>query len=143
MFHTEAMSEAINPGAKRRTYAAVLAAVIADSRTSYRLRALIQDDEVLRAGGADDVLLARLDQLVREDDAMVGAREVPPMKPSHTAQERADAFRHANAINRLEGYEPSEEFLALQARVISGEISVDDVVRIAIERAKARDAGKQ
>lgn len=124
----------------RRTFASALAELVANPNTTYRLRQLIQDDEILRrvASLSDEVLLARLDTLVREDSAIVGAREVPPGPVLHTAQERADAFVQANAINALEGYQASEEDLALQRRVIDGELTSDQAVHEIIRRAKAR-----
>lgn len=125
---------------ERRTFASALVALVADPNTTYRLRQLIQDDEVLRraASLSDEVLLARLDTLVREDAAIVGAREVPPGPVLHTAQERAEAFKQANAINALEGYQATEEDLALQRRVITGEVTSDQAVQEIIRRAKAR-----
>lgn len=142
----EPKQDGTRPGAgARRTFASELSELIANPNTTYRLRQLIQGDEILRhaASLSDEVLLARLDTLVREDAAIVGAREVPPGPVLHTAQERAEAFKHANALNRLEGYEPSQEFLELQARVIAGEISIDELVHTTIERAQARDAAKK
>ena len=70
-----------------RSFATVLAKLIADPTTTYRLRQLIQDDEVLRnlASLSDHELLARLDTLVQEDRAIVGAREVPPGPVLHAA----------------------------------------------------------
>jgi len=38
------------------------------------------------------------------------------------------AFKQANAITRLAGYEPTPADLAIQERVIQGEISLDDAV---------------
>lgn len=150
MFHTHADDEMVftmhetNPNAgQRRTFASVLSALIADPGTTYRLRQLIQDDEILRRVGtlSDEVLLARLDTLVREDAAIVGAREVPPGPVVHTAQERADAFVQANAINALEGYQASADDLALQQRVIAGELTSDQAVREIVRRARAMRDG--
>ncbi len=92
-----------------RSFATVLAKLIADPATTYRLRQLIQDDEVLRnlASLSDHELLVRLDALVREDQAIVGAREVPPGPVLHTAQERAEAFKHANAFNASQATKPA------------------------------------
>lgn len=46
------------------------------------------------------------------------------------------AFESANAINALSGYLASDADLALQERVIRGEITFDDAVREVIEAAK-------
>lgn len=40
-----------------------------------------------------------------------------------------DAFKIANAITRLAGYEPTASDLARQERVIAGEISFEEAVR--------------
>jgi len=63
-----------------RTYAAALAALMADPATSYRLRQLVLEDEVLQRAVVltDDELLLRLDALVRDDVEARGPRDVPP-----------------------------------------------------------------
>lgn len=147
MSHTEAVFETVHVmtdtnNAGQRSYAAVLAELLANPDTTYRLRALIQDDDLLRQASVPDrARLERLDLLVAEDKAVAGLRSVPPMKAPHTAQQRAAAAREVNAVNALEGYEPTPEYLALQAKVVSGELSFDGAVQEAIARAKARGAG--
>lgn len=136
----QAMTDTKGSKPARRTFSDALAALIADPKTTYRLRQLIQDDEVLRRGSSlsDEDLLARLDVLVRDDAATIGARDVPPGPVLHTAQERAEAFVQANAINALEGYQASDEDLALQRRVVDGELTSDQAVQEIIRRAKDR-----
>lgn len=58
---------------------AALEALMADPATSYRLRQLIREDEVLQRAAvlADDELLLRLDALVRDDAEAQGPRDVP------------------------------------------------------------------
>jgi hypothetical protein len=43
---------------------------------------------------------------------------------------RREAFRQAVAIVRLEGWEPKADFYAVQERVITGELTVDEAVKI-------------
>ena len=146
MHHTHVDDEAVKPMDETRRstagsrFATALSTLLADPNTTYRLRQLIQDDEVLRRAPAlsDDALLARLDALVREDAGITSGRDVPPGPVLHTAQERAEAFVQANAINALEGYQASDEDLALQQRVIRGELTSDQAVQEIIRRAKAR-----
>ena len=49
--------------------------------------------------------------------------------PIKQAQLR-EAFRQAIGIVRLEGWEPKADFYALQERVITGELTVDEAVKI-------------
>lgn len=54
-------------------------------------------------------------------------------------QVRAEHYRQAEASFRLEGFDPTghEEYQELKARVIAGEIDVDDAIRQTVERYKA------
>ncbi|MCR4471159.1 antitoxin VbhA family protein [Burkholderia sp. SCN-KJ] len=56
--------------------------------------------------------------------------------------ELRERFRQADAISRLEGYEPSEFEEQQKARIVRGEISVEQFVRIMAEHARARAAGE-
>lgn len=44
------------------------------------------------------------------------------------AQRKREAYRQANAIVGLEGWEPSREALAIQEKVIRGELTHDEAV---------------
>lgn len=133
------MSEPKNPSAgavAQLSYAQALARLIADPNTSYRLRQRIQEDELLGDASKalqDAQLLARLAQLRLEEAKGQGEEHATVL---HTAQERADAFRQANAIVALEGYRATPEDLALQQRVIAGELSADQAVQEIIRRAR-------
>ena len=63
----------------------------------------------------------------------------PAIKPHSEAEIRAQ-FTEANGIVALEGYEPSAEDLALQERVIKGEITDDEAVAIIIRRVRDRQS---
>jgi hypothetical protein len=54
-------------------------------------------------------------------------------------QERlAAAFHSANAIVALEGWTPTADDLALQERVIRGELSFDEAVQLCIANVRSR-----
>jgi hypothetical protein len=50
------------------------------------------------------------------------------------------AYRDANAIVALEGWEPTPGALAIQERVIKGELTHDEAVRAHIAQALERDS---
>lgn len=51
--------------------------------------------------------------------------------PTEQARQR-EAFRESISIVRLEGWEPKADFYALQERVIRGELTIDEAVKIII-----------
>ena len=144
MSHTEAVKPTapVMTDAKTmpsgRSYAATLSALVADPSTTYRLRQLIQQDQVLQggAGVAEAERLARLESLIREDAVIEGPREVPPGAALHTAQERAEAFKMANAINALEGYDATAEDLELQRGVVQGDLTSEQAVQEILGRVR-------
>lgn len=133
------MSESKNPNAGdavQLSYAQALARLIADPNTSYLLRRRIKEDELLGDASKalqDAQLLARLAQL-RLEEASGQCEDRATVL--HTAQEHTDAFRQANAIVALEGYQATPDDLALQQRVITGELSADQAVQEIIRRAR-------
>jgi hypothetical protein len=46
------------------------------------------------------------------------------------------AFESSAAILRLAGFEENEETKELKQRIIAGELSIDEAVQIALERAR-------
>jgi len=58
-----------------------------------------------------------------------------------TEEKLREAFKFANAIIALEGWIPSPEVLAIQERVICGELTYDQGVREQIKAAHLRHAG--
>lgn len=52
-------------------------------------------------------------------------------------QQRREAHRQANAIVGLAGWEPSREALAIQEKVIRGELTHDEAVAAHIAQAKS------
>lgn len=50
-----------------------------------------------------------------------------------------DAFRVANAINRLEGYEATDSDLELQNKVIRGELTFDEAVKVILSSETRSD----
>lgn len=50
-------------------------------------------------------------------------------------EQRREAFRQANAIVGLEGWQPSPSALAVQERVIRGELTHDQAVALHIAQA--------
>ena len=61
---------------------------------------------------------------------------------SSQSQKQADLRRknceQANAIVKLEGWEPSSAYLARQERYIQGEISSDELLKEVLAQAQAR-----
>lgn len=53
--------------------------------------------------------------------------------PIEQAQLR-DAFRQGISIVRLEGWEPQADFYALQERVVAGELTFDEAVKIVLSK---------
>jgi hypothetical protein len=49
-----------------------------------------------------------------------------------------EAYKSANAINRLEGYEATDADLARQERVIRGELTFDEAVQEIIGHMRSR-----
>jgi len=43
-----------------------------------------------------------------------------------------EAFRQGIGIVRLEGWEPQADFYTLQERVVTGELTIDDAVKIVL-----------
>jgi hypothetical protein len=73
------------------------------------------------------------------ENARVGRTLVPT--PSKTygmdnQEQLRQAFRSANAIVALEGWKPKPADLALQERVILGELTFDEAVQICIAEAR-------
>jgi len=56
------------------------------------------------------------------------------------AQEKREAYRQANAIVGLEGWEPSREALAIQEKVIRGELTHDEAVAAHITQVMSDQA---
>jgi hypothetical protein len=52
-------------------------------------------------------------------------------------QRKREAYRQANAIVGLEGWEPSCEALAIQEKVIRGELTHDEAVAAHIAQVKS------
>ncbi len=50
------------------------------------------------------------------------------------------AYKHANSIVALEGWEPSDDALAIQERVIRGELTHDEAVQAHIEAVNGPSA---
>ncbi|HGO6075304.1 TPA: antitoxin VbhA family protein [Burkholderia cepacia] len=60
---------------------------------------------------------------------------------AHTEQRQAELrerFRQADAISRLEGYDPSEFEQQQKERIVRGEITVAEFVKIMAEHVQSR-----
>lgn len=53
-------------------------------------------------------------------------------------EQRREAFRQANAIVGLEGWQPSPSVLAVQERVIQGELTHDQAVAVHVAQVLER-----
>ncbi|HEV3157296.1 MAG TPA: antitoxin VbhA family protein [Candidatus Baltobacteraceae bacterium] len=56
---------------------------------------------------------------------------------------RAAAFRRANASSALEGMHATPDDLALQQRVIDGELTSEQACQVVIEKVRKRQAAKR
>ncbi|HEV3158300.1 MAG TPA: antitoxin VbhA family protein [Candidatus Baltobacteraceae bacterium] len=60
-----------------------------------------------------------------------------------TKEQRAEAYRQANATNALEGLHMTPEGLALQQKVIDGEWTHEELRAYRLKRTQARNAEKR